>query len=300
MAHLPRAAYAWAWTALSFACFALTAALLFWYQPQMQKRQVLWLLLSAITLDTIHAGQIYGLLLLLAAAALVLSKRQKAATGTAIAIGLLIAIKPTMALMLLFLWIAGHRRIALRAALVTLLASIAPVFLYGPRIFQQWIAATRGDMHWKLPSDIALMALLKRAGHPGIGMALAFAVLLAMLYWTWKRKPDFLRASGVGACAGILCAPLAWHAYILIAAPFFTSRPWNKWATLGACLLFVPTPVVVAFTGGGVYLLALTVILASFETSVRSAEVVTHKMAGARAVVIEDEPDLAGAGQVGG
>jgi hypothetical protein len=263
LGHLSLGAFARIWTIASALLFMLTAGVVLWRQPEMQKRQVLWLLLCAPVLDTIHGAQIYGLLLLLCALAWAFREHENAA---AIAIGLLVAIKPSMIFWPLFLWVAGHRRIAWRAALVTTITSLLPLLLYGPRIYAQWFTATRGDQHWHWPTDIALMPLLARTGHPRLGVATALLATAALVHWAWKKKPDLLGASGVGICAGILCAPLAWHTYILMVAPFAVARPWAKLSTFAACLLMIPTAFAAA-PGSVVYLIALVILLAGFESS---------------------------------
>jgi len=260
--HLRRAAYAWTWTAASFLAFALTAWLLLKARPALQGLQILWLLLCIPVQNTITSGQIYGLLVLLAALAYCFHQRGQHITA-AVAIGLLVACKPTMAFLLPFLWLAHHRTIALYATTVTCIASTLPLLFHGPRIYTQWVAALRGDMHWLASTDIAPIAILRRHGHPHVGFILAEALAIALAWWQWKKRPAFIDSCGAAVCAGILCAPLAWHAYIFIAAPFFVARRWTLYATLGACLLFYPlglTPVAIS----SIYLAAVAIFLHTF------------------------------------
>jgi hypothetical protein len=46
--------------------------------------------------------------------------------------------------------------------------------------------------------------------------------------------------AGIAVCAGILCAPLAWHHYVLIAAPFYASRRWGLRETVAGALTALP------------------------------------------------------------
>jgi hypothetical protein len=121
--------------------------------------------------NTITVGQIYGLLVLLAALAYCFHQRRQP-VAAAIAIGLLVAVKPTMAFLLPFLWLAHHRRIAWVATGVTCIASALPVLFYGPGIYTQWVAALLGDMHWIGSTDIAPIAIFP-----------AMVILMTGLFW---------------------------------------------------------------------------------------------------------------------
>lgn len=59
-------------------------------------------------------------------------------------------------------------------------------------------------------------------------------------------------------CAGILCAPLGWYYYVLLAAPVFTSRRWGRSETFAACLLFIPSIFSLTAMGHGRFLLFLS------------------------------------------
>jgi hypothetical protein len=262
LSFLPRMAYAWVWTAASFLAFAFTPWLLLRTRPSTQGLQIVWLLLCCPVINTITSGQIYGLLVLLAALACYFHHRYRK-LAAAVAIGLLVACKPTMAFLLPFLWLARHRRDALYAAAVTCIASALPILFYGPRIYSHWITALRGDMHWLALTDIAPIAILRRHGHPHAGFAIAGAIAIALAWWQWKKRPGFVDCCGAAVCAGVLCAPLAWHAYILIAAPFFVARRWPLHAAFTACLLFFPLGLAPAAIST-IYLSAVAIFLSVF------------------------------------
>lgn len=278
LSHLSRPAFAWTWTAASFLAFALTAWILLRVRSSMHPLQVAWLLLNFPVLNTLTSGQIYGLLVLLAALAYCFHQRNRP-IAAAIAVGLLVACKPTMAFLLPFLWLARNRREASVATAVTCIASALPILLYGPAIYPRWINALGGDMHWLLPTDIAPIAILRRHGHLHAGYFLAAAIALALGWWQWKRRPGFGNSCGAGICAGILCAPLAWHTYIFIAAPFYVTRRWPSRAILGACLLLIPFGLAPSAISG-LYLAAIALFLYSFL----SADPVDHLVASGAAV----------------
>jgi hypothetical protein len=242
-----------AWTVGSFLLLLSTVGLLMWHFPEMQKRKIFWLLLAALALVFIEYDH---------------------ELAAAIAIGLLVAIKPTTAFWPCFLFLGGHRKLALRSLGVTLAVSVAPLLFYGPSIYREWLAALANDPHWIYATDIATPAFFARLGLPGLGLALAGTVA-ALLAWTvWKTKPDFKTVSGIAMCAAILCAPLAWVGYVLLVAPYFISIRWKLQSNLAAALLIVPSAVPMMMSrpagrlsialGSGISFVAVWLILMSF------------------------------------
>jgi uncharacterized membrane protein len=272
LSHLSPEKWNIIWTVGSFLLLLGTVALLMWHRPHMQKRQILWLFLAAPVFDTLLGIQLYFALFLLAALASVFFERGRE-MAAALAIGLLVAIKPTTAFWPLFLYLAGHRKLALRSFGVTLVASAAPLLLYGPSVYREWIAALANDQHWVFATDIAIPAFFARLGLHPLGFVLAL-ILAALLAWTvLKTKPEFTTVSGLALCATILCAPLAWSDYSLLVAPYFVYRRWNPTSTCAAALLMVPAAVPIIMgsggrlreiLGSGIYVAAILIILASF------------------------------------
>jgi hypothetical protein len=273
LSHLSLRRFSLVWTVGSFLLLFCTVALLIWQYPAMQKRKILWLVLWVPVFDTLVGGELYFVLFALAALALVLVERDHE-LAAAIAIGLLVAIKPTTAFWPLFLFLAGHRRIALRSLWVMLAVSAAPVLFYGLSIYREWFAALGYDPHWIFATNIAIPALFARLGLRPVGFVLA-GVLAGALAWTvWKRKPGFTTVSGIALCAAILCAPLAWVSYALIIAPYFVSRRWRLSSYVAAALLVVSSTVPMTMAkapgwvwmalGSGIYVVAVGIILAGF------------------------------------
>jgi hypothetical protein len=219
-------------------------------RPRMQMRQLLWLAASWAVFDTFHSGQIYFLLLFLSTLVLIFDEGDHELAASA-ALGILVAVKPTTAFWPLFLFLAGRRRLAIRSLFLTLIVSAISVALYGPRIYKQWLNALKDDPHWIIPSDIALPAYFARLGARMLGTALAAMVAAGLAYFVWKRKPGFLTTSGIALCVTILCAPLAWPAYTLMLAPFFSAFRWRKLETAAALLLVVPSGLLDSITPSG-------------------------------------------------
>ena len=89
---------------------------------------------------------------------------------------------------------------------------------------------------------------------------------MSLAWWLWKKRPDLDSVNGIAACAGVLCAPLAWHVYILVIAPFFVARAWGRLATIAALLLFVPTWHLIAITGSPVYIVIVGIMAWTLAT----------------------------------
>lgn len=289
LAHLTLPQFTVVWTAGSFLLLTFTICLLLVHNPMMQKRQILWLLLASPMTDTLLSGQIYFLLLLLAALAWI-SIDDGRELPAAVMIGLLVAMRPTLFFCPAFLFLAGRRRLALRSLAVTLAISVAPILLYGPRIYREWLAALANDPHWIFTANIAIAPLFRRLGFYPLGIALAFSAALGLAWLVWRKKPDANTAIGIGYCAGILCAPLAWSAYAILLAPGFVSRRWNIPSDIAAVLLIVPSAVTAFISGSrigmvfgtGFSLVAVSIILAAFlrELSQQSDRQASSSTAG--------------------
>ncbi|WP_263419025.1 glycosyltransferase family 87 protein [Terriglobus albidus] len=230
--------------------------------PGLQGRQVICLLASVPVIGAISSGQIYGLLFFLSALAWYLHQKGWL-VWCAACIGLLVAIKPTFLLWPVILFFAGHRKPALLSVTASALFSAAPLLLYGPGVYRDWLAALAHDPHWIDRQNVALVPFFTRLGHTTIGVTAAAVIAAALLAYAWKYRPDFDTASGIGIAAGILCAPLGWYAYVLILAPFFVARRWNWFDTLAASIFFVPLSLGES-ANGIAYLLPLLLILSHF------------------------------------
>lgn len=266
LSHLMGARFVTAWTAGSFLLFASAVGLLLWRFPEMQTRQLLWLFLACPVVDTFLGGQIYFLLFFLSAVACVDRER---GWRSAIAIGLLVAIKPTFIFWPIFLFLAGYRKLAVRCFLVVAIASSLPILFYGPAIYLQWYRALAGDLHWTLTSNIAIPVYFARMDHSALGKIVATLLATGTGWWLWKRRPSIETVSGVALCCSILFAPLAWNSYILFIAPWFVMQLWGKLSTAAAVMVTVPTSVAVVYSTRYVslpvlYFLAVWIMLASF------------------------------------
>lgn len=63
-------------------------------------------------------------------------------------IALIVAAKPTFGIWLVILFAGGMHRFAIRCLAIAALLLIAPLAIYGPSIFVQWIHAAASDQHY--------------------------------------------------------------------------------------------------------------------------------------------------------
>ncbi|HEX4020907.1 MAG TPA: glycosyltransferase family 87 protein [Acidobacteriaceae bacterium] len=256
----------------SWFLFALTAGLLLWHHPSMQKRQILWLLLSVAVCDTLTLGQIYAIFFLLAALAWISLSMHREWTA-AIAIGLLLAMRPTLLFWPVFLYCAGQHRLARRAMAVACIASAYPVLLYGTGVYREWVAALAHDAHGAIAANIAIIPFFSRVGLSSLGVVLAVALATALAWFCSKRKLDAESASALALGAWLLCSPLSWINYTLIAAPWFIARRWTVLANIAAALLAIPMIIPARLSSGstlhmvigsGIYFIPVWLILWTF------------------------------------
>jgi hypothetical protein len=247
-----------AWIGVSSALFIVPAlALIKHNAPHIQARQVAWLFLAPEFYTTVALGQIYTLLFALGVFAwIALDQRREVVAG--VLIGVLVAMKPPFGVWPALLLLSRSYRAAGVAFGVAAVLSIAPAFLYGPDIFGKWLAAVASDNHVLVfPQEVSLNGFFRRLGLGHAGSILAGLLLLGTSYLVWKRKPDAMTASAVAIPVSLLCSPLAWIDYLLVAAPAFLARPWDLRMTLIALLLLVPARLAYASFGGTWWVLSM-------------------------------------------
>jgi hypothetical protein len=241
LARFPlRAEVVW-WTAISALLFVITAAIILAVlKGYAQKRQILWLLLSATVLDTLKMGQDYALLFLLVTCIWLLTLRGNR-TAAAILIGIVVAMKPNLGLWPVLMFVAGRRRQAAISSITALALSVYPIFVYGPSIYPEWLRGSAVGPHWIYTTDISFAGIFARLGARPVGIAVAVLCALAIVYFVRRIRPSELHVAGIAICAGIMCSPLAWYLYVIFAAPFFVALGrWGRLETATAVLLSYP------------------------------------------------------------
>lgn len=262
LAYLPIERFQQVWTLLNGLCLLVGCIILIHQQPELQGRQILWLVTCAPTLETFDWGQLYTGPFLIGVLAWMFNKNGKHLPA-GIAIGTVVALRPTMAIWLLILYLAKHRESLIAAIGTILTLYVLPLLIYGPRIYTEWSHAFDNDQHWLEPVNIAIMPLAARHGHAIWGIAAAASIMLGVCVWAIRTRPDFSTSSGAGLCLGIACSPLAWFLYLLFVAPFFMTRRWSMLAMSGAALFLVRHQILPT-TRGILYLIGTLMILAFF------------------------------------
>lgn len=241
MSHMPLEEFGRVWFVCSTLCLLGSIGLIMSKRRDIQMRQLFWLLLSMMVLDTLGAGQIYLLLLLLSTISWWAFENQREVSAS-LAMGLLIAIKPTLILVPLFSYLARQRRFAALSLAFTGIASLLPLAIYPVRYYTDWLSTLRADNHWLFPT-IAIPAYFSRLQLRGLGFAVSAVILIFLCFLVWRSRPSWTTTTGIAVCAAILCAPLSWAAYILMLAPMYVSQRWNKLEKVPAVMLMIPVAV---------------------------------------------------------
>lgn len=253
-----------------FVSAAIYFACVWSFREHVTRAQLFWLLTVPIVYTGIGLGQIYVLMFALGLGIWWLIKDNRP-IATAILVGILVAMKPNFAIWGLIAFAAGHFRPAIVAGLVALALSALPAALYGPDIYHQWLAAAALDHHGQFPHDVSLWGYFTRSGIPGAVIAIALAVI-ALLGWAFRRKPSLHDLTPVAFMAGVLCSPMAWIDYILVAVPFMVERPWRVPMLIAAFILYA-TPLagntvhaapVIVWLASTLYLTPVIIMLAHF------------------------------------
>lgn len=170
---------------------------------------------------TLAWGQVYMLLLPLAAIAYA-----RTGLARALALGLLVAVKPQLGPALPALFLAGERRTAVGAALVAAGAWALPAAVWGIDIYVDWLAAAQGIANANAnPSFLAGLSGVWHTFNLPWFEGVAASVLALGLLGCWRLQLSARDAIGVGIALGLLCAPVVWTAYGLFLLPWLVRRP---------------------------------------------------------------------------
>ena len=268
--------------AVSTITFVVTVASLLRNAPTRVTRiQILWLFLAPAFFDTLALGQIYSLLFGLSSIAWLCLMRGRV-TAAGFAIGSLVAMKPTFLIWPVYLFLAGHRRVAVLAIATAAGLTILSVAVYGPGVAMEWLAALAADHHGIIPTDASLQGYWLRLDLPRLGSAMAVALVLGCGARVRQQRPHALDASGLAIAVAILAAPLSWFHYTLFLIPALLTRPWGRTLQAAALLLCIPVSIPLlallypgwgSATFGAIYLTSVLLILAEFLRRPRGAAV---------------------------
>ena len=268
LSHLTIYTFVKVWVAGMWFCLSAAITLIYRKEPSIQGRRIVWLSVSTLPLFALSSGQVYAPLFLLSTLSLHFYKDNRN-LAAAIAIGLLVAMRPTMIFWPVCLYFAGHRRVAFIATGTILVLYALPLPFYGTAIYHQWLAAAQHDIHWMDISNISLLAVARRLGAQWPGILIATMLAIAAIVWVRRYRPGFVPVSGIALCLGILVVPIGWSFYTLFLAPYFAARRWGWVATISGAAFFLPSEVLVK-TSGIPLLLAVLLMLGIFMAQARS------------------------------
>ncbi|GEL20094.1 hypothetical protein PA7_39310 [Pseudonocardia asaccharolytica DSM 44247 = NBRC 16224] len=197
---------------------------------------------------TLVLGQIYGLLLVALSAGWIAERRGRPVLA-AVLYGLAVALKPSLAPLLL-LPLVQRRWAALRAAVAAAAtATLLGVLVAGPSSGLEWLRIAVTEPVPDTVDNAALPGLAVRLGLPSVvGSAAGVLLLAGTLAWLGVRTR---RGAGVDpagtapwavVAAGLLTAPIAWHNYLLLLLPgvLVLIAHGVRWRPVAAVLLAVP------------------------------------------------------------
>ncbi|WP_211177363.1 glycosyltransferase family 87 protein [Pseudonocardia acidicola] len=191
-------------------------------------------LLSSPVLGTLGLGQIYGLLTAGLAGSWIAGRRGHPSLE-GVALGLTIAIKPSLAPVLL-LPALRRRWPTLRSAVVTgVVGTAAGVAAAGPASFGEWLRLVLGKPletyfdNASLPATVVRLTSVNDWGRPlvevpggrVVGLLVAAALLLGTAWWVRRPTADGAPDPALWAlaAAALLASPLTWHNYLMMLMP---------------------------------------------------------------------------------
>jgi arabinofuranan 3-O-arabinosyltransferase len=171
---------------------------------------------------TLVLGQIYPLLLVGLTAGWIAGRRGHPLLGAAL-FGVTVALKPSLAPLLLLPVVLRQWRPAAAGMAAAVVASLVGILVAGPRSGLEWLRIGFAEPVPDSVDNASLPGLVVRMGLPSaVGTVLGLTVLggtLAVL----ARRRDTLDPTGTAPwavlAAGLLLSPIAWHNYLMLLWP---------------------------------------------------------------------------------
>jgi hypothetical protein len=172
---------------------------------------VVVLLVSSPFMGTFGLGQVYGVLLTGLTAYWLATRRGKHVLA-GVFLGLAIALKPTLAPLLLLPLVQRHWS-TLKAAVGGIVgATLVGVVVAGPSTTLRWLSVISGEGINTFGDNASLPAFVVRIGGPAW---LGFVLGVAAIVFTVRRTTNLWALTA----ATLLLSPIAWHNYLVLVFP---------------------------------------------------------------------------------
>ncbi|MBX6764350.1 MAG: DUF2029 domain-containing protein [Rubrobacteraceae bacterium] len=251
------------------------------------------LFLSSPLLATLALGQIYAVVTLALVASWVADRRGRRVLS-GVALGLAVAVKPSLAPALLWYVMRGRWVSFGSAVAAGALATLGAALALGPWSTMEWLRVAFGnsvDPYWdnaSLPGTAARLftrnpysrALAEAPVMIYVAYAVAILLLLYTCYRVWRDSETGLWAM---VAASLLLSPISWNNYLMLLAPgilVLLARRRYAPALLLLALQYIPPEwpllwagkgTVAAALAMGLYLYSLLIHWAAFTFSPRAA-----------------------------
>ncbi len=194
-------------------------------------------LVSSPLMGTVALGQVYGVLVAGLAVAWVLQKRGRH-VGAGIALGIVIAIKPTLIPILLLPVVQRQWKTFQAGVLAGAAATLIGVAAAGVQAFLRWMEVLKAEQLSTFSDNASLPSFVARLGGPAWIGFLTGAVLLIYTLRKVRNDPDM--ALWAVTAATLLLSPVAWHNYLVLCFPgVFVVLRHRQFAT-AALLITLP------------------------------------------------------------
>jgi alpha-1,2-mannosyltransferase len=171
---------------------------------------------------TLVLGQIYPVLLVGLTAGWIAARRGHPLLGAAL-FGVTVALKPSLAPLLLLPVVLRRWRPAATGLAAAAAASLLGVVVAGPRSGLEWLRIGFAEPVPDSVDNASLPGLFVRFGLPSaLGTAVGLAVLVGTLAVFARRRERIDPAGGAPwavLAAGLLLSPIAWHNYLMLLWP---------------------------------------------------------------------------------
>jgi alpha-1,2-mannosyltransferase len=214
---------------------------------------IIMLVLSNPFLGTLALGQVYPLLAFGLVAAWVADRRNKP-IASGIALGLVLAVKPQFAPVLLWPLVQRRWRTFLGALASGAAVTLVGIVVAGPRALLDWleyVSSRRPDGYWDnntLPGAAIRLFGDNDFVEPLVGLPwaapAAYVLAIGIIILTALRvRHDPEMGLWALVAASLLAPSVSWHNYLVLLGPgilLLLARGWKSWALLLLALEFVP------------------------------------------------------------